>query len=72
MVALLLAASLTLQVSFAQSTGDVVADIKVHGNHTTPDAEVIALSGLVLGQPFTTSTIADTPIVCARRRSSTT
>jgi outer membrane protein assembly factor BamA len=59
MVALLLAASLTLHVSFAQTTGEVVADIKVHGNHTTPDADVIALSGLAIGQPLTTSTIAD-------------
>lgn len=60
MLSLLLAASLTLHVSFAQATGEIITDIKVHGNHTTPDADVIAIAGLAAGQPFTTSTIADT------------
>ena len=28
-----------------------IAEIRVHGNHSTPDAEVIAASGLAVGQP---------------------
>jgi outer membrane protein assembly factor BamA len=28
-----------------------IAEILVHGNHSTPDADVIAVSGLALGQP---------------------
>jgi outer membrane protein assembly factor BamA len=33
-------------VAFAQ---DTIAEIRVHGNHTTPDADVISLSGLAVG-----------------------
>ena len=46
MIALLLAASLVAQ------SGERIAEIRVHGNHTTPDAEIIAMSGLAVGQPF--------------------
>ena len=37
--------------------GEVVADIRVHGNHVTPDAEVIRLSGLTKGAPVTADTV---------------
>jgi hypothetical protein len=56
-----LAFSLVLAVSggaFAQTAAPsraaqpVVADIRIHGNYRTPDAEVVRLSGLVIGQPF--------------------
>ena len=30
-----------------------IAEIRVHGNHTTPDADIIALSGLTRGAPAT-------------------
>ena len=33
------------------ATTPPIAEIRVHGNHSTPDAEVIAASGLVVGQP---------------------
>jgi outer membrane protein assembly factor BamA len=36
-----------------------LAAIRVHGNHTTPDAEVLALAGLELGQPVTPSFARD-------------
>lgn len=39
------------------AAGDVIADIRVHGNHVTPNADVIRLSGLVKGAPFTNETI---------------
>jgi hypothetical protein len=32
-------------------TAPPIAEIRVHGNHSTPDPEVIAVSGLVVGQP---------------------
>jgi hypothetical protein len=37
----------------------VVTGIIVHGNHTTPDAEVLQLTGVEPGQPFTATTISD-------------
>ena len=46
MIALLLAVSLVAQA------GERIAEIRVHGNHTTPDVDIIAMSGLVVGQPF--------------------
>jgi len=38
---------------------EVVAEIRVHGNHISTDEDVIALSGLHVGAPFTSTTIAD-------------
>jgi outer membrane protein assembly factor BamA len=34
-------------------TGDRIVEIRVHGNHTTPNADVLALSGLAVGEPGT-------------------
>ena len=34
---------------FVASAQDTIAEIRVHGNHTTPDADVISLSGLAVG-----------------------
>jgi outer membrane protein assembly factor BamA len=36
--------------AFAQS-GDVIAEIRVHGNHTTPDAQILAIAALTTGEP---------------------
>ena len=38
--------------------GEVIADIRVHGNHLTEDAEVIRLSGLTKGAPVTADTVS--------------
>lgn len=38
---------------------EVIAAVRVHGNHLTPDDELVALAGLVLGAPFEATTIAD-------------
>ena len=46
-----------VQTTPAQA-GEVIAEIQVHGNHVTPDAEVITLAGIVIGAPFTAETIA--------------
>jgi len=36
-------------VSSVASAQETIAEIRVHGNHTTPDADVISLSGLAVG-----------------------
>ena len=43
-------------LAFAQET---IAEIRVHGNHTTPDADVIGLSGLKPGDPATDARLAE-------------
>ena len=46
-------------VSSAQApAGERLVDVLVHGNHTTPDAEVLAIAGLVIGAPLAADTIA--------------
>jgi outer membrane protein assembly factor BamA len=37
---------------------EVLADVRVHGNHATPDADIIALTGLTLGQPVAADLVA--------------
>jgi outer membrane protein assembly factor BamA len=34
------------------ATGEVIAEVRVHGNYTTPDAEVLRLAGIVIGEPL--------------------
>ena len=42
----------------AQAPPGVVAEVRVHGNHTTPDADVLAIAGEVVGQPATDALVA--------------
>ena len=37
---------------------ECIIEIRVHGNHTTPDAEVLRLAAVEPGQPFTVETLA--------------
>ncbi len=37
----------------------VVAEVRVHGNHTTPDADVLAIAGEVAGKPSTDALVAE-------------
>lgn len=46
-----------VQAAPAQAA-EVIAEIQVHGNHVTPDADVITLAGIAIGAPFTADTIA--------------
>jgi outer membrane protein assembly factor BamA len=41
------------------SAAETVVDIRVHGNHTTPDAEIIRIAGLSTGTAFSPSLIPD-------------
>lgn len=47
--ALVLLAALTCAAPIAAQAPERVAEIRVHGNHTTPDADILALSSLAVG-----------------------
>ena len=55
-VVLLLLVGATLH---AQSSPGVVGEVRVHGNHTTPDADILAIVGEVVGKPATDQLIAE-------------
>jgi len=38
---------------------ETIAEILVHGNHVSPDEEVLRLAGVTVGMPVTPTTIAD-------------
>lgn len=43
----------------AQTSPGVVGEVRVHGNHTTPDADVLAIAGDVVGKPATPALLAE-------------
>lgn len=43
----------------AQDSPGVVGEVRVHGNHTTPDADVLAIVGDVVGKPATDALIGE-------------
>jgi outer membrane protein assembly factor BamA len=45
--------------SQAAPSREVVVEVKVHGNYATPEADVLKLAGLALGQPLEPGTIKD-------------
>src|SRR6266511_2854520 len=53
--AVLAAASAAAQPATAQH--EVIGEVRVHGNHTTPDGDVLALAGLMVGSPLTPDTL---------------
>ena len=38
---------------------EVIADIQIHGNNATPDADVLAIAAVTRGEPFGPTTLAD-------------
>ncbi|MGD9902422.1 MAG: POTRA domain-containing protein [Vicinamibacterales bacterium] len=54
-LALLLAA---LVAGGGAAAAQPIVEIRVHGNHSTPDVEVVAASGLAVGQPSTEAALA--------------
>jgi len=42
-----------------QQAPEVIAEVRVHGNHLTPDDEIVKLSGVAIGARFEATTIAD-------------
>lgn len=57
----LLAAGLLLAsaAAAAQTSPGVVGEVRVHGNHTTPDADVLAIAGDLVGKPATDALVAE-------------
>ena len=47
LVATLLGAS----IAPAQTSLETVVDVRIHGNHSTPDAVILEISGLAIGTP---------------------
>ena len=43
----------------AQTSPGVIGEVRVHGNHTTPNADVLALVGDVVGKPATDALVAE-------------
>ena len=48
---------LTIAQTGTPPGNEIIAAIRVHGNHTTPDEDVIRLAGVALGQPVTPTTV---------------
>jgi outer membrane protein assembly factor BamA len=51
--------AMTVFVPFVATAQERIAEIRVHGNHTTPDAEVISLSGLHAGEEANDARLAE-------------
>ena len=50
----------------AQTSPGVVGEVRVHGNHTTPDADILGIVGEVVGKPATDQLIAEVQIKLER------
>jgi len=46
-------------IAGAQTSPGVVGEVRVHGNHTTPDADILAIVGDVVGKPATDALVAE-------------
>jgi len=53
-----LAALVALVFSGAAAAGERIVEVRVHGNHSMPDAEVIELSGIEIGAPLADGSVA--------------
>jgi outer membrane protein assembly factor BamA len=42
-----------------QAGPEVIAEVRIHGNHISTDDQIVALAGLTIGAPFTSTTLAD-------------
>lgn len=52
-------AAIVPNVYARQAAGEVIAEIRVHGNHVTTSDEVITIAGIKVGAPFTTTTLKE-------------
>ncbi len=53
------AAALVMPVQAPEAAPEVVASVQIHGNNATPDADILALAGVAVGDPFTPALLAD-------------
>src|SRR5688500_11063511 len=57
-MALRVAAALLIAVAAAHAQRpETLGEVRVHGNHTTPDADVLAIAGLTVGDVITDETL---------------
>jgi outer membrane protein assembly factor BamA len=59
LAAFFVTAVLFVAVPSSAAGQETIAEIRVHGNHTTPDADVIGLSGLKTGEPASEARLAE-------------
>ena len=60
--ALRIGAALMILLSAAHGqaqTAEILGEVRVHGNHTTPDADILALAGLQIGAAVTDASLRD-------------
>ena len=52
-----------------EAASEHIAEIRVHGNHTTPDADILAIAGLTVGEAATPERLAEaeTRLLASRR-----
>ena len=43
----------------SQGTAEVIAEVRVHGNHFATNAEILTIAAVKIGDPFTATTVAD-------------
>jgi outer membrane protein assembly factor BamA len=53
-------------LALAQSAPGIVGEVRVHGNHTTPDADIMGIVGDLVGKPATDQLIAEVEIKLER------
>ncbi len=59
MIRALLVLLICASAASAQTSPGVVGEVRVHGNHTTPNADVLGIVGDVVGKPATDQLIAE-------------
>jgi outer membrane protein assembly factor BamA len=52
-------ALVSASLAAAQTSPGIVGEVRVHGNHTTPDGDIMAMVGDVVGKPATDALVAD-------------
>ena len=52
-------ATLALALTLLAQGPETIAEIRIHGNHVSTDAEILQMSGVAVGAPFTATTIAE-------------
>lgn len=55
----LVLALVALSVNASAQVAEVLGEVRVHGNHTTPDADILSIAGLAVGAPVTDAVLRD-------------
>ena len=52
-------AALIVSLAIQAASPGIIGEVRVHGNHTTPDADILGIVGDVVGKPATDALIKD-------------